>query len=114
VDLAAERGIPEQYLEQLFASLRRAGLVVGRRGVGGGFAFARRPDQVTVLDVVTVLDGANDGVTQDAPDDLAYTAGAGVVWQAAGDAYQEVLARTSVRDLSQRERQLVGGAEYEI
>jgi Rrf2 family protein len=113
-DLAAERGIPEQYLEQLFASLRRAGLVVGRRGVGGGFVFARRPDQVTVLDVVTVLDGEVDGVARDAADDLAYTAGAAVVWQAAGDAYQEVLARTSVRDLSRRERQLGGGVEYEI
>ena len=114
VDLAAERGIPEQYLEQLFANLRRAGLVVGRRGVHGGFAFARRPDQVTVLDVVTVLDGVDGGVAgvaHDAPD-LTYAAGA--VWQAAGDAYHEVLARTSVRDLSQRERQLGGGVEYDI
>ena len=110
VDLAAERGIPEQYLEQLFANLRRAGLVVGRRGVGGGFAFARRPDQVTVLDVVTVLDGVG-GVAQDAVDP-GHTAGA--VWQAAGNAYQGVLARTSVRDLSQREQQLGGGVEYEI
>ena len=57
-DLAAERGIPEQYLEQLFAGLRRAGLLSGHRGVGGGFTFARRPDRLTVLDVVEALDGA--------------------------------------------------------
>ena len=50
VDLAAERGIPEQYLEQLFAGLRRAGVLTGHRGVGGGFTFARRPDRVSVLD----------------------------------------------------------------
>ena len=59
VDLARERGIPEQYLEQLFAGLRRAGLLTGHRGVGGGFTFARRPDQLTVLDVVEALDGAS-------------------------------------------------------
>ncbi|HET6476585.1 MAG TPA: Rrf2 family transcriptional regulator, partial [Thermoleophilia bacterium] len=51
-DLARYRGIPEQFLEQLFAGLRRAGLVSGRRGVGGGFTFVRRPDQLTVLDIV--------------------------------------------------------------
>ncbi len=56
-DLARERGIPEQFLEQLFAGLRRAGLLTGRRGAGGGFAFARRPDQLTVLDIVEALDG---------------------------------------------------------
>ena len=60
VDLAREREIPEQFLEQLFAGLRRYGLVTGHRGVGGGFTFARRPDQVTVLDVVRSLDGALD------------------------------------------------------
>ena len=59
-DLARERGIPEQFLEQLFAGLRRAGLLAGHRGVGGGFTFARRPDQLTVLDVVQALDGALD------------------------------------------------------
>ena len=57
-DLAHERDIPEQFLEQLFAALRRAGLITGHRGVGGGFTFARRPDQLTVLDVVQALDGA--------------------------------------------------------
>ena len=42
-DLARSRELPEQFLEQLFAGLRRAGLVSGPRGVGGGFTFARRP-----------------------------------------------------------------------
>ena len=60
-DLARERGIPEQFLEQLFAGLRRAGLVTGHRGVGGGFTFARRPDRLTVLAVVEALDGSPDG-----------------------------------------------------
>jgi Rrf2 family transcriptional regulator, cysteine metabolism repressor len=116
VDLATEREIPEQYLEQLFAGLRRAGLISGRRGVGGGFAFVRRPDEMTVLDVVAALDGAS-AAAGPGPD-VAYgkdVAGAGSVWRAAGDAYQRVLAGTTVRDLAERERQLGGtGAMYEI
>lgn len=113
VDLAAGRGIPEQYLEQLFAALRRAGLVAGRRGVGGGFTFARRPDLVTVLDVVEALDGSGDQVDQD-PGDPQDFSGAGAVWRAAGDAYQRVLARTTVSDLAERERLQSAGATYDI
>jgi Rrf2 family transcriptional regulator, cysteine metabolism repressor len=116
IDLAAERGIPEQYLEQLFASLRRAGLLTGHRGVGGGFTFARRPDQLTVLDVVEVLDGAPaPGPSAQKDFDLEDRAAAGTVWLAAGAAYQDVLARTTVSDLAERERQLgAGGPMYEI
>jgi Rrf2 family protein len=116
LDLAAERGIPEQYLEQLFASLRRAGIVTGRRGAGGGFLFARRPDRVTVLDVVAALDGGGDphpaGALVESTEERAT---AGAVWRAAGDAYQAVLAHTTVSDLAERERQLrTGGPIYEI
>ena len=43
-DVASARGIPLQFLEQLFASLRRAGIVHSRRGACGGFLFARPLD----------------------------------------------------------------------
>jgi Rrf2 family cysteine metabolism transcriptional repressor len=115
-DLAAERGIPEQYLEQLFAGLRRAGLVTGHRGVGGGFTFARRPDRLTVLEIVEALDGASgiDSSPQ-ARFDLEERTAAAPVWRAAGTAYQDVLARTTVSDLAERERQLhAGGPMFEI
>jgi Rrf2 family protein len=110
-DLARERKIPEQFLEQLFAGLRRAGLLAGRRGVGGGFTFARRPDQLTVLDVVQTLDGTLDAGWGAAERAAEERAGSGAVWQAAGEAYQGVLSRTTVSELAERERLL--GAEPE-
>jgi Rrf2 family protein len=115
-DLAHERGVPEQFLEQLFAALRRAGLVTGHRGVGGGFTFARRPDQLTVLDVVHALDGAYEfDVCTPGDCDLEERAGAGAVWLAAGSAYQDVLARTTIADLTERELgQEAGGSLYQI
>jgi len=109
-DLAGERAIPEQFLEQLFAGLRRAGLVTGHRGVGGGFTFARRPDQLTVLDVVQALEGMPEWDGCITPGcDVEEHAGAGAVWRAAGAAYEGVLARTTVSDLAERELQLGGG-----
>ena len=56
-ELARRRDIPVQFLEQLFAALRRAGVLRSFRGVNGGYLFARRPETITVLEVVELLDG---------------------------------------------------------
>jgi Rrf2 family protein len=56
-ELARRREIPVQFLEQLFASLRRAGILRSQRGVKGGYSFARPPEEVTVLELVELLDG---------------------------------------------------------
>jgi Rrf2 family protein len=56
-ELAKRGDIPAQFLEQLFATLRRAGLLKSQRGVKGGYSFARPAAQITVLEVVEQLDG---------------------------------------------------------
>ena len=54
----AERELmPEAYLEQLVAVLRRAGLVTGKRGAGGGYMLAREPRAITAGEVVRALEG---------------------------------------------------------
>ena len=67
---ARRREIPVQFLEQLFAVLRRAGLLRSQRGVKGGYSFARQPSEITVLELVELLDGrsarASDGIFADA------------------------------------------------
>ena len=56
-ELARRRDIPVQFLEQLFAVLRRAGVLRSQRGVKGGYSFARPPGEITVLEIVELLDG---------------------------------------------------------
>src|SRR5947209_16703965 len=56
-ELARRGAIPVQFLEQLFATLRRAGLLRSQRGVKGGYSFQRPPGEITVLEVVELLDG---------------------------------------------------------
>ena len=69
-ELARRREIPVQFLEQLFATLRRAGILSSQRGVKGGYSFARPAGEITVLEVVELLDGplgrGADGVFADA------------------------------------------------
>jgi len=56
-ELARRRDVPVQFLEQLFAALRRGGIISSQRGVKGGYRFAREPSTVTVLEIVELLDG---------------------------------------------------------
>src|SRR5436305_13941955 len=56
-ELARRRDIPVQFLEQLFAVLRRGGILRSQRGVKGGYSFARPPEEITVLELVEMLDG---------------------------------------------------------
>jgi Rrf2 family protein len=56
--LAARRDLPGRYLETTLASLRRAGLVTGRRGAEGGYQLARPADEITVADVMLAVEGA--------------------------------------------------------
>jgi Rrf2 family cysteine metabolism transcriptional repressor len=63
-ELARRRQLPVQFLEHLFATLRRAGIVRSQRGVKGGYSFARPASEVTVLELVELLDGPlGDGAT---------------------------------------------------
>lgn len=55
-DISQTQGISLSYLEQLFAKLRRQGLVEGVRGPGGGYRLARIPQQITVAEIITAVD----------------------------------------------------------
>lgn len=55
-EIAARQQISQAYLEQLFARLKRRGLVIGRRGPGGGYRLARSAAETSVADVVLAVD----------------------------------------------------------
>ncbi|MBM7855016.1 Rrf2 family protein [Desulfohalotomaculum tongense] len=55
--VAERQRLSENYLEQLIATLRRAGLVKSVRGAQGGYILARSPEDITVGDVIRVLEG---------------------------------------------------------
>jgi len=100
-ELARRRDIPVQFLEQLFATLRRAGVLSSHRGVKGGYRFARDPSEVTALEVVELLDGPLGREAE------------GVLGEAAGAA-RAVLEATTIADLIEREAREAGIAMYYI
>ena len=64
--IAAREGLSESYLEQLFAKLKKAGIVKSIRGMNGGYQLARTPDTISVGDVLRALEG--DMAVVDCPD----------------------------------------------
>ena len=57
-EVARTQGISQAYLEQIAIDLRRAGLLVSRRGAQGGYTLARAPEETTAADVIRALEGS--------------------------------------------------------
>jgi Rrf2 family protein len=100
-ELARRREIPVQFLEQLFATLRRAGVLRSQRGVKGGYTLARPADEVTVLELVELLDGP------------VGSSSSGVFAQAA-QAASAVLAEATVASVAEQEMRSAGAPMYHI
>lgn len=100
-ELARRRDIPAQFLEQLFATLRKGGVLRSQRGVKGGYLFGRPPAEITVLELVDLLDGP-------------LGRGATGVFREAAEAAREVLARATVEAIAEAEARAAGAPMYHI
>ncbi len=56
-DVAERTGLPQPYLEQILLALKGAGIVRSKRGVGGGYILARPPEEITLGQIVSAVDG---------------------------------------------------------
>ena len=103
-EIAEARDMPLQFLEQVFAALRRAGIVRSRRGASGGYSLARPAAAISVLEVVATLDGVPSPAdcTQGLCENID-GCGAASVWIEAQRALERVLGATTVGDLLARE-----------
>jgi Rrf2 family cysteine metabolism transcriptional repressor len=105
-DIAARQGLPEAYLNQLMASLRRAGLLISKRGPTGGHTLSRPPGDIRLREAFEVLEGDASPwwcVEVDDPN-CAYVDGCGVrpVWMALKVAAENLLNELTLQDISKR------------
>src|ERR671916_1084680 len=107
-EVARRQRIPERFLEQIFGDLRRAGMLESRRGAHGGFCFSISPEEITVLDIVEILDGeirparcsaGGQCYIADAP--LCATS---EIWDEARVALEEVFGRYTIAEIAAKER----------
>ena len=100
--ICANQNIPDRYLEQLLANLRRAGLVKSQRGARGGYILARAPWLISLYDVISCIEGLEaQGETTKVPE----TVEASViqeVWSEVRQAMAQALQRYTLKDLLER------------
>lgn len=105
-DIAARQQIPEDYLNRLLITLRKAGLVRSVRGPKGGHVLAHPPDYITLADAVIALEGSYSPVEGlDAQASLDEPVEADIlrdVWREIEAAIGQVLESTTLDDLYQR------------
>jgi Rrf2 family transcriptional regulator, cysteine metabolism repressor len=102
--VAERRGMPVQFLEQLFTTLRRDGLLHSQRGVKGGYTLARPAEEITVIEVVQALDGRLGDEAQEA----------GGIWAEGVEALREVFRSTTIADIARRQAEDAGSQMYYI
>jgi len=103
IKLIAERqGVPEQYLEQLIALLRREGLVNSVRGAQGGYLLSKSPGEITMAELMRVLEGpislSNCLEDQDCCD-RSGVCSARRVWERLSKSIDQVLHSVTLEDM---------------
>lgn len=107
--VADRQNLSQQYLEQIFAALRRAEVVESVRGAHGGYRISRPLAEVTALEVVELLEGSLAPVSCIEDDDACARTGSCStegLWRRVDAAVRDVLASTTLADLV-RERSLL-------
>ncbi len=107
-EIARHEALPATYLEQLVGKLRKAGLVASRQGAHGGYELTRPPVEVTVGEVMRVLEGpispmicATEGESSILCD-RQYFCSANLVWEKVRDSVAEALDSLTLADLVPR------------
>ena len=103
-EIADTHGIPSRFLVQILLQLKSAGLVTSTRGASGGYQLLKSPAEITLGEVMSVVDGQSEQVASNL---ATQTASAEVLlsaWREASEAQQEVLHSLTFADLLEQVR----------
>ena len=101
--LADAQQIPLQFLEHILLELKHARLIQARRGARGGYWLARKPEDITIADVIRAVEGPLANIHENAPEDLHYAGAAERLrdlWVAVRAALRSVLENVTLADLA--------------
>jgi len=118
-DISRRQAISPRYLEQIFQDLKKAGLLLSRRGPQGGYSLARKPAEITLKQIVTATEGRTSLVDCSSEkkgrkgactfDNLCVTQG---VWREASRRLDDYFDSISLHDLCEEAKKL--GVEKEL
>jgi Rrf2 family cysteine metabolism transcriptional repressor len=111
--ISKAQSIPQGFLEQILLLLKRAGYLKSRKGPGGGYFLAKAPGEISVAEVIRVLEGPLApidcvSVIAHEPCPMEGTCGLRWLWKDVRDAVAEIMERTTFEDLVRRSKPRAG------
>ena len=100
--IAQAQGIPLKFLENILLDLRHAGLVISQRGQVGGYRLGRDASEISLADVIRVVDGPLANVRGLSPESIEYGGSAVAlrdVWVALRASMRNVLENVTIQDV---------------
>lgn len=98
-EIAEAHGVPSRFLVQILLQLKSAGLVQSIRGAAGGYVLAREPEEITLLDVMTVVDAQVSQSPTSAARSTVTTRVLQRTWKEVAKQERELLAGVTFADL---------------
>jgi len=114
--IAERQNIPEAYLEQLIASLRRANLVTSVRGAQGGYKLSRPPEEITVGEVLRTLEGGLavvDCLLEEDACGKSCSCASRIVWKKIRDGLNQIVDGITLKDMVEDYERMYAQGEEE-
>ncbi len=111
-EISRRQGISQRYLEQIFQKLKKAGIVGSKRGPSGGYFLGKKPEEITVGEVVRITEGGINPVLCVNPEDSTQPCGrlggcvTQIVWNEAGKRLKEYFDTVTIRDLCRMAKEM--------
>lgn len=109
VEIANRQNISLNYLEQVFGTLRKAGIVKSIKGAQGGYVLADRPENIKISTILTILEGEFnivDEVDSEKQIDTIQRAVKNLVWDKINENVNYYLENTTLEDVANEHRKL--------
>jgi len=111
-DISRRQGISPRYLEQIFQKLKKSGILGSKRGPSGGYFLNKKPEEITIGEVIRITEGNIAPVLCIDPEDKSQPCGRSgecvtqVIWNEAGNRLKEYFDSITVKDLCQMARNM--------
>jgi Rrf2 family protein len=107
-EIAKRQGISDKYLEHIFSALQKAGLVRAVRGKKGGYLLSRSANEITLNEILQVLEGPCvlvNCVSDSSLCDRGELCAARDIWAMLGEKIMEILKGITLADLTERQKE---------
>jgi len=111
-DISRRQEISPRYIEQIFQKLKKAGIIDSKRGPTGGYFLVKRPEEITLGEIIRVTEGGLDPVLCMDPEDPGRPCGRSkqcvtrIIWNEAGNRLKEYFDSVTIRDLCEKAQEM--------